>query len=53
LARSQRVADMALLLEDVFMIHGHGAVSTAHNEGEVDRLAEACRRAARRVKPYL
>jgi len=50
---SREVLDLALLLEDVFVLHGHGAVSTAHTEADVDRLGEACRRAARRIKPYL
>jgi glutamate-1-semialdehyde 2,1-aminomutase len=49
----RQVVDLALLLEDVFMIHGHGAVTTAHSGEEVDRLEEACRRVARRIKPYL
>lgn len=49
----RQVVDLALLLEDVFTVHGHGAVSTAHNESEIDRLAEACHRVARRIKPHL
>ena len=49
----RRVVDLALLLEDVFLVHGHGAVTTAHDEGNVARLANACRMAARRIKPYL
>jgi glutamate-1-semialdehyde 2,1-aminomutase len=49
----RQVIDLALLLEDVFMIHGHGAITAAHSEAEVDRLADACRRAARRIRPYL
>jgi len=44
---------LALLLEDVFVLHGHGAISAAHTESDIDSLAEACRRAARRIKPYL
>ncbi len=47
------VLDLALRLEDVFVLHGHGALSTAHLDEDVDLLAEACRRAARRIKPYL
>jgi len=50
---SHRVLDLALLLEDIFMIHSHGAVSAAHTEADIERLAEACRRTARRLKPYL
>lgn len=44
---------LALLLEDVFVLHSHGAVSTAHTEEDIAFLDQACRRAARRVKPYL
>jgi glutamate-1-semialdehyde 2,1-aminomutase len=49
----QQVVDLALLLEDVYTVHGHGAVSTAHTGADIDLLAAACRRAARRIKPYL
>lgn len=47
------VLQLALLLEDVYVMHGLGAMSTAHNEEHIARLADACRRAARRIKPYL
>jgi glutamate-1-semialdehyde aminotransferase len=50
---SHKVLDLALLVEDVFMLHSHGGVSTAHTESDIDFLANACRRAARRIKPYL
>jgi glutamate-1-semialdehyde 2,1-aminomutase len=50
---SHEVLDLALLLEDVFMLHSHGGVSTAHTEADIEFLGEACRRAARRIKPYL
>lgn len=53
LTLSHRVLDLALLLENVFMLHGHGGVSTAHTEADVDFVGQACRRAARRIKPYL
>jgi len=52
-ALSHKVLDLALLLENVFMLHSHGGVSTAHTEADIEFLAEACRRAARRIKPYL
>mgnify|MGYP001822392540 CR=1 FL=1 len=48
-----RVLDLALLLEDVFVLHSHGAVSTAHTESDIDFLGSACRRVARRIKAYL
>ena len=49
-ALSQKVLEPALLLEDVFMIKGHGAASAAHTEADLDLLGDACRRVARRVK---
>jgi glutamate-1-semialdehyde 2,1-aminomutase len=52
-ALTHGVLDLALLLEDVFVLHGHGAASVAHTEADIDFLADACRRAARRIKPYL
>jgi len=44
---------LALLLEDVHVVHGGGAVRTAHTEQDLARLGEACQRVARRVKEYL
>ena len=49
----QQVIGLALLLENVYTVHGHGAVATAHTEADIDLLADACRRAARRIRPYL
>jgi len=53
IALSHRVLELALLLEGVFMLHSHGGLSTAHTEEDLAFLGEACRRAARRIKPYL
>ena len=50
---AREASQLALLLEDVHMLHGHGAVSTAHTEADIDFLGKACRRAARRIKAYL
>jgi glutamate-1-semialdehyde 2,1-aminomutase len=50
---SEHVLQLALLLEDVHITHGLGALSTAHTEEDIARLGAACRRAAQRVKPYL
>jgi len=44
---------VALLLEDVYVVHGLGSVSYAHTEADIAAHGEACRRAARRLKPYL
>ena len=50
---SRDVVELALLLENVFMLKGHGAVSTAHTEEDLSFLDRACHRVARRIKPYL
>ncbi len=50
---SHKVLDLALLLEDVFMLHSHGAVSTEHTEEDLEILDQACRSVARRIKPFL
>jgi hypothetical protein len=50
---THNVLDLAFLLEDVFMLHSHGAASTAHTESDMDFLGQACRRVACRIKPYL
>jgi glutamate-1-semialdehyde 2,1-aminomutase len=53
LTLGHRVMDLALLVEDVFMLHGHGSVSRAHTEEDLEFLGGVCRRVARRIKPYL
>ena len=50
---SDTVLQLALLLEDVFVMHGLGAVSTAHTEEDVARLGDACRKAAKRIVPLI
>jgi glutamate-1-semialdehyde 2,1-aminomutase len=50
---SKRVLELALLLEDVHMPHGHGALSMAHTEADIQYLGEACQRVAQRVRAYL
>jgi glutamate-1-semialdehyde 2,1-aminomutase len=50
---SEKVLDLALLLEDVFMLHSHGGLSMAHSEADIEFVGAACRRVARRIKPYL
>jgi len=49
-ALSRTVLGLALLLEDVCIIKGHGAASVAHTEADMDFLGDACRRVAHRVK---
>ena len=46
---SSQVLEVSLLLDDVQMIHGHGAVSTVHTGKDLERLGEACRLTARRL----
>ncbi len=47
---SEGILQLALLLEDVFVMHGLGSVSLAHTPSDIDRLAEAVRKAAKRIK---
>jgi glutamate-1-semialdehyde 2,1-aminomutase len=49
----ESVLGLALLLEDVFVLHSHGGVSTAHTEEDIAFLGQACRRVARRLTSYL
>lgn len=44
------VLQLALLLENVHVTHGHGALSTAHTEDDLAFLEAACRTVARRLK---
>jgi glutamate-1-semialdehyde 2,1-aminomutase len=50
---SDTVLQLALLLEDTFVMHGLGSVSAAHSEADIARLGEACERTARRIAPFL
>ena len=50
---SDSIVQLALLLEDVFVMHGLGGVSAAHTEEDIAALGAACRAAARRIAPYL
>jgi len=53
LTLSEKVLQLGLLLENVFTVHGLGSSATAHAEADIQFLGEACRRFARRLKPYL
>lgn len=48
--RREKVLKLALLLERVHVVHGLGAVSTAHSEEDVEWLFAACDEAAKRIK---
>ncbi|MBM3790164.1 MAG: aminotransferase class III-fold pyridoxal phosphate-dependent enzyme [Acidobacteria bacterium] len=50
---SDVVMHLAFLVEDVHLLHGHGAVSAAHTEQDAVRLEEACRRVIRRLKKHI
>ncbi len=47
---SEKAVKLALLLQDVHVSHGLGAVSAAHTEKDIQRLADACVRAAKTIK---
>jgi glutamate-1-semialdehyde 2,1-aminomutase len=47
---AHRVLDLAFRLENVFILHSHGGVSTAHTEADIAFLEQACRNVARRIK---
>jgi glutamate-1-semialdehyde 2,1-aminomutase len=50
---SDVVLPLALLLEDVYTVHGLGCTTLAHTPEDIAFLAAACHRAARRIKPHL
>ncbi|MBN1838196.1 MAG: aminotransferase class III-fold pyridoxal phosphate-dependent enzyme, partial [Spirochaetales bacterium] len=50
---ADHVLQLLLLVEDVHVMHGFGSICTEHTPEDIHRLAAACRRAARRLKPYL
>jgi len=50
---TEKVVQLAMLLEDVHVVHGLGSTTTAHTDKEIQFLSEACQRVARRIKPYL
>jgi glutamate-1-semialdehyde 2,1-aminomutase len=50
---SNKVLQLALLLENVFTVHGLCSTTTAHTQDDIQFLGRACRRAAQRLKPYL
>ena len=50
---SHKILQLALLLEDVYVLYGCCAASTAHTVADMERLGDACAAAARRMRPYL
>jgi glutamate-1-semialdehyde 2,1-aminomutase len=50
---SEEVLQLAMILENVFIMHGLGCISTAHTSADLQVLGEAFRRVARRIQPYM
>lgn len=50
---SEKVIQLAMLLENVHVVHGLGSSTAAHTSEDLAYLGEAFRRAAHRIKPYL
>ncbi|MFQ5418970.1 MAG: aspartate aminotransferase family protein [Anaerolineae bacterium] len=49
-ALTGKVLQLALLLEDVILVRGHGVVTVTHAEDDLYLFGEACRKVARRLK---
>ena len=52
-ALTRNVLQLALLLENVHLVKGHGAVTMAHTEADIAFFGEACRRVAELVSHTL
>ena len=50
---SEKVVQLAMLLENVHVVHGLGSSTTAHSGDDLRILGEAYRKVAKRIKPYL
>jgi hypothetical protein len=46
----EEVFRLAMLLEDIYTMHGLGALSTAHTEEDLSHLYGACERTAQLLK---
>ena len=42
----EHIFQWAMLLQNVYVIHGLGCTTTAHDEAEMDHFSEACREVA-------
>jgi glutamate-1-semialdehyde 2,1-aminomutase len=47
---TEKVIKLAMLLEDVHIVHGLGGISAAHTEADIHRLCAAFERAIERIK---
>ena len=52
-ALCEKVMQLAMLLENVHVVHGLGSTSLAHKEEHIQILCEAYQRVAKRLKPWL
>jgi glutamate-1-semialdehyde 2,1-aminomutase len=52
-AMREKILQLAMLLEDVHMLFGHGSLSTAHQDEDIEYLGESARRVARRIRATL
>lgn len=50
---SEKVIQLAMLLENVHVVHGLGSSTTVHSGDDLRFLGEAYRKVAKRIKPYL
>lgn len=50
---AEQALPLALLLENVYLLEAHGAVTAAHTDSDADTLHEACGKVARRFRPHL
>jgi len=48
---SEEVLQLAMLLEDVYIVHGLGATSAAHSLDDVEHLSQIISRVADRIRP--
>jgi glutamate-1-semialdehyde 2,1-aminomutase len=53
LTLGEKVLQLALLLENVYIVHGVGCTTAAHTDEDIEFFGDACRRALKRIKPYL
>jgi glutamate-1-semialdehyde aminotransferase len=53
LTLGENVLQLALLLENIYTVHGLGCTTAAHTETDIEYLADGCRRAIERIEPYL
>jgi glutamate-1-semialdehyde 2,1-aminomutase len=49
----ENVVQLAMLLENVHVVHGLGCTSTAHTEEDIQTLCDAYRRVAKRIKSHI